>query len=357
MARASVRGRRRRQPRPGRPPGQALGVEPGRLIALEPRRQDLRLPGPGRRLEAFEHREDRGQRVRPLEPRRRPSTCCQANRKRRKSRAATGSISARRRLIGVAVDAREQPPVAPLLVVDAGQEAAAQDRAVGFQRDQRGARRPRLESERRRKRCRRDRAEPLEPAAQDLDQRLLARPRLSRPRRPAARSPARAAPRARARGTGSAARPESRASRAALASARRACRRASASSQSLQSGAACASASVRQPSHSSASCSSSALIGSGQASARTAGDRLGIEPAEVGGALRIAPAPRHHRLRPPLLERRVVEKGVGLGGQHLERERRGLGQVAGRRRGSRPLRCARAAARGPRCPSPRAGSR
>ena len=57
-------------------------------------------------------------------------------------------------------------------------------------------------------------------------------------------------------------------------------------------------------------------------------DRLGIEPAEVGGGLRREPAPRHHRLRAALLERRVVEIGVGPRRQHLERERRGLGQIA-----------------------------
>ena len=58
------------------------------------------------------------------------------------------------------------------------------------------------------------------------------------------------------------------------------------------------------------------------------GDRLRIEPAEVGGALRIAPAPRHDGLCSPLFQRRVVEEGVGSGGQRLERERRRLGQIA-----------------------------
>ena len=41
------------------------------------------------------------------------------------------------------------------------------------------------------------------------------------------------------------------------------------------------------------------------------------------------PAPRHHRLRAALFERRIVEKGVGLGREHFERERRGLRQIAG----------------------------
>ena len=57
-------------------------------------------------------------------------------------------------------------------------------------------------------------------------------------------------------------------------------------------------------------------------------DRLGIEPAKVGRILRCEPAPAHHRLGPALLQRRVVEIGVGAGGQHLEGQRRRLGEIA-----------------------------
>ena len=57
-------------------------------------------------------------------------------------------------------------------------------------------------------------------------------------------------------------------------------------------------------------------------------DRLGIEPAEVGGVLGREPAPAHHRLGAALLQRRIVEIGIGPRRQHLERQRRGLGQVA-----------------------------
>src|SRR6478736_3139181 len=46
--------RSRPQPRPGDMPGEAAIVEPGRLVAGEPRRQDLALPGAGGRLETFE---------------------------------------------------------------------------------------------------------------------------------------------------------------------------------------------------------------------------------------------------------------------------------------------------------------
>ncbi len=70
----------------------------------------------------------------------------------------------------------KQAPVAPLLVVYAGEEPPFEDRAVAFQRGERGRYRVRLKPERRGKHRWRDRPETLEPAAQDLDQRVFARP-------------------------------------------------------------------------------------------------------------------------------------------------------------------------------------
>ena len=77
------------------------------------------------------------------------------------------------------MDARKQAAITPLLVIDARKEASAQNRAIAFQRRQRSDRRPRFKSERRGERRLRDGPEALEPAAQDLDQRLVARPLLS----------------------------------------------------------------------------------------------------------------------------------------------------------------------------------
>ena len=57
-------------------------------------------------------------------------------------------------------------------------------------------------------------------------------------------------------------------------------------------------------------------------------DRLWIEPPEVGGGLRVEPAPGHDGLRAPLLQRGVVQIGVGPRRQHLQRQRRRLGEVA-----------------------------
>ena len=59
-------------------------------------------------------------------------------------------------------------------------------------------------------------------------------------------------------------------------------------------------------------------------------NRLGVELAQVGRAGGIHPAPRQHGLGAALLERRVVEEGIGPRGEDFERERRGFGEVAGR---------------------------
>ena len=56
-------------------------------------------------------------------------------------------------------------------------------------------------------------------------------------------------------------------------------------------------------------------------------DRIGIELAEIRRGGRVDPAPAHHRLRPALLERRIVEIGIGTRVQSFEGERRGLGEV------------------------------
>src|SRR5262249_56849105 len=54
----------RPQPRPGDPPGEAALVEPGRLIALEARGQDLALPRRRRRFEALDLPDERVERLR-----------------------------------------------------------------------------------------------------------------------------------------------------------------------------------------------------------------------------------------------------------------------------------------------------
>ena len=229
---------------------------------------------------------------------------------------------------GVMMDARQQPPVAPLLVVDARQEAAAQDRALAFEGDQRRGRGFRLEPERRGQRGLRDRPKTFEPAAQDLDQRRFRRPRLAgligrrgdlrvepgcRPQGAELVQPLGRNPEARPRRLelGDALLPRQRFEPAAPAGRR---------ARFLDAQAAEPQQRVMQ------------FLGVGRIGPRLGahpGDRLRIEPAEVRGASRIMPAPRHHRLRPPLLERRVVEIGVGPRRQRFERQRRRAGQIAG----------------------------
>ena len=86
---------------------------------------------------------------------------------------------------------------------------------------------------------------------------------------------------------------------------------------------------VRKPAVTSASCSSSASRGSGRTSSMTTLDRARVEDAESAVRRRIGGAPRHHGLRPPLLERRIVDELVRPRVEDLVRERRGLGRVAG----------------------------
>ena len=61
-------------------------------------------------------------------------------------------------------------------------------------------------------------------------------------------------------------------------------------------------------------------------------DRLRVEAAEVGGGRRIHPAPRHDGLRSAFFDRGVVQVRIRTSGEDVERERGGLGQVAGRDR-------------------------
>ena len=78
------------------------------------------------------------------------------------------------------VDARQQAPVAPLLVVEAGKEASLENCAFAFESGEGRCDRARLKPERRGERRWRDRPETLEPAAQDFDQGFIRRPRLPR---------------------------------------------------------------------------------------------------------------------------------------------------------------------------------
>src|SRR5271166_1104555 len=105
-------------------------------IALEARGQDLGLPGHRRRLEAFEERQDDRERLRSLQaslfPHMLPGEQ-KAEEVARRNRVYLRAKASDR----VAMDAGQQPAVAPLLVVGARDETPTHDRAFGFQSRQR----------------------------------------------------------------------------------------------------------------------------------------------------------------------------------------------------------------------------
>ena len=79
----------------------------------------------------------------------------------------------------VVVNAREQPPVAPLLGIGARGKPPAHGETFGLQRFERRVDLVRFQSQRSGEGDRRDRPQALEPSAQDLDQRGLAGPGLA----------------------------------------------------------------------------------------------------------------------------------------------------------------------------------
>ena len=110
-----------------------MGVKPGWLVALQTRRQDFCFPGSGWRLKTFEHRQCRRKRVRSFEARilfdmlpgkqeAQEIACCDWLNLRTQS--PNGGV----------MNARQQPAVAPLLIVDAGIKPSAQDRTFALQR-------------------------------------------------------------------------------------------------------------------------------------------------------------------------------------------------------------------------------
>ena len=165
----------RLEARPGDPPGEALVVEPARLVAGDARRQDLGLPGAGRRLEAFELGDDHLDRVGPLHARVRRDPLPADEEAQEVARGDRLDLGAQT-LDGVVVDPGEQPALAPFLGRCRRREAPAQREAFGLERRERGRDLLRPEPERRRERALGHRPQPLEPAAQDLDQGVLRRP-------------------------------------------------------------------------------------------------------------------------------------------------------------------------------------
>ncbi|MFP5407088.1 MAG: ATP-binding cassette domain-containing protein, partial [Gammaproteobacteria bacterium] len=118
--------------RPDHPAGAAQLVEPARVVLVHPCRQDLCLPGRGRRLEAFELRHDARYRIGALDP------CLRGDALPLEQEAHEIACFHRFDLAPqpvhrVAMDAREQAALAPLGLRRLRREAPANHRALGFE--------------------------------------------------------------------------------------------------------------------------------------------------------------------------------------------------------------------------------
>ena len=157
-------------------PDETQAVEPVRVVFVEARGQDVALPGGGGDFVSLELRDDGGETFDAFGFRRARHALPfeqEAHEIRGRYRLDLGA----QRLDGVAIDAREQAPLAPFeRGRRSGRELAAQHEALAFELQQRdvdvgGAERQRLAQV-----ARRDRAEPLQAAAHQLADGLLARP-------------------------------------------------------------------------------------------------------------------------------------------------------------------------------------
>ena len=309
----------------------------GGLVAVEPRRQHGALPGRGRQLDAVERATARAQ----------PVDAGQLVRLGRRAARRTGSAwksAARDRLdFGaqpverVAMDARQQPAVAPF----------ERRRRVRVKRPRRTT--PSASSARSAASAsasgdrtstpptcrRRRRPDDRQPAAQQFDERVVARPGASRSARRRARGVATA--RAWMHGGSSGSRSAATQMTAGRQLDARRAPRASSSSRTDPAAALRPPRADRKPAVSSASCSSSASRGSGRASSRTRAIAAGVERARGrrpdAGSLAAACV---HRLRAPLLERRIVEERVRPRVQDLVRRTATARACRARRSASSP---------------------
>ena len=287
-------------------------IQPFRIVLGHARRNDLRLPCARRRLEPFELRENARQRIGPLHSRLRQHALPFAEEPQEVSRLHGLDLCAQA-LDGVAVNAGEQPAFAPFLFVSARTlsaalaESAAHGKALGLERRQRD-----VDSRRRHRqrigngRCR-HRTQALEATADDDHQRFVGHRQGLEQRTSLGRDPHIGVPPTYPRN-------------ASLLGER--------SHQHRPPGIA-ASLLIRQEREPQQGIMQ--LVGRrglGPRFGANARDRLQIELTDVGGGFRIEPAAAHHGLGAPLLERCIVQIGVGARIQSLERERRRLGQIA-----------------------------
>ena len=162
-------------PRPRYLAREAEGVQPQRIVVLDPRGKHIGLPCRGGQLAAVELVQHRGQALRALHlelggkvlP---PKEKAHAIRRAHRLDLAPQPVQR------VAMDAREQPALAPLEVRGAAAEMPAEHEALALQRGQRRVDRPGREVELRGQLRRGRRAADLHAAAHQLAKRVFARP-------------------------------------------------------------------------------------------------------------------------------------------------------------------------------------
>ncbi len=167
-------GRRQGQTHPREASGGAQGIQHARCVVADARRQHVRLPGRRRHGEAFELLEGAGRRFltfprvgQSLPMHQEAHEVCNADR----------LYQAAQVLDGVAVDARQQTSLTPLLAAPRKiAKPPANDETLAFEREERRRHLPRLDAERSRQRFRGDRAETFQTAAHDLSERVAAIP-------------------------------------------------------------------------------------------------------------------------------------------------------------------------------------
>ena len=142
----------RLEARPRDPSGQALVVEPARLVAGDARRQDLGLPGARRRLEALELGDDDLERIRPLHAGVGRDALPAQQEPQEIARGDRLDLGAQT-LDRMPVDPGQQAALAPLVRGRRRGEAPAQREAFGLERGERARDLARLEPERGRQRA------------------------------------------------------------------------------------------------------------------------------------------------------------------------------------------------------------
>ena len=153
-------------------------IQPRRVVFVHPGRQDLRFPRRSWRLVAFQLRDDACDRVRTFDARIRRDALPFEEEAHEVARLDGFDFLAQA-IHRVAVDARQQAPLAPLDFKRAGREVPAHHRAFGLQLQQCQVGIGGGQPERRRQRAGRYGAEALQAIAQDFHERGFALPGFS----------------------------------------------------------------------------------------------------------------------------------------------------------------------------------